>query len=358
MRSKNLAIFLFLSIAIYGNDRSSQGNDIALSSEKKTKDNPISTFEKYKPSPPKKEEDNLTPYPRRVTVSHVEGINAYTGYGTNYSSGTLFFAPDYRLGHTLQFIDTRLHRFDDQTYGANVGIGWRYIPKNNTFCNLLGFNVYYDYRRGHNWNYNQIGMGLEVLGNRLDFRANLYVPIATQKYSICCIYDNYIGDWYASYCKCESISYGYNAEIGYLIVRSKNILLYAATGPYYFSAKCLERTAGWDIRIRPQFRDYFAVDFKINYDRFYHTVYQTTFIVSLPLYQVFARKNKHGPCRITDRQIYQPVIRLEAIPISRNACWQTNFDEPDPFFFDGDDDEYDPNDNDNFDFGEYYGDDD
>lgn len=278
------------------------------------------------PPPPLKNSYRHIFYPKRMTVSHVEGINAGTGYGTNYSSATAFFAPNYGLGRVLPFLDGRVHRFDNNTYGANVGIGGRYVPNNNSFCNLLGLNAYYDYRRGHDWNYNQIGVGIEILGKRLDFRANMYFPFGIKKYTCCCIYDDYIGDWYASHCKCESVSYGYNAEIGYLIVRSKTFLFYAATGPYYFAAKCLDRTAGWEFRVRPQYKDYFAVDFKINYDRLYHTVYQTTFIVSIPFYQISNRNQ--GPCGITDRQIYQPVIRLETMPISRNECWSTNFDDP------------------------------
>jgi hypothetical protein len=270
------------------------------------------------------------PYVQRLTLSHVEGINAYTGYGTNYSSATCFLSPNYKLGHLLPFLDGRVHRFDNNTYGANVGIGARYIPKPNTFCQLLGINAYYDYRRGHNWNYNQLGLGVEILGKRLDLRANMYIPFGIKKYSQCCVYDDYIGGWFAQNCKCESVSYGYNAEIGYLFLRSSTFLFYAATGPYYFSSKCLDKTIGWEVRVRPQYKDYFAIDFKVNYDQLYRFVYQTTFIVSLPLYQMATRKNHQGPCGITDRQIYQPVIRLETMPISRFSCWQTNFDDPDP----------------------------
>ena len=281
------------------------------------------------------------PIPQRFTVTHVEGIGGGTAYGTNYSSATAFLAPDYRLGSVLPFLDGQIHRFDNNTYGANVGIGARYIPKDNTFCNLFGINLYYDYRRGHRWNYNQIGFGVEILGERLDFRANAYFPFGLDKYSCCCVFDDFVGDWFARHCKCESVSYGYNAEVGYLIVRSRKFLLYAATGPYYFAAKCLEKTAGWEIRVRPQYQDYFAIDFKINYDRFYHTVYQTTFIVSVPLYQIATQKNRQGPCGITDRQIYQPVIRHETMPISRTSCWDTNFEDPDPTYFGDDDDDLD-----------------
>jgi hypothetical protein len=183
---------------------------------------------------------------------------------------------------------------------------------------------------------------VEVLGRRFDFRANAYFPFGVKQYSQCCQYDEYVGDWYATHCKCESVSYGFNAEVGYLLIRSQYLLFYLATGPYYFAAKCLEKTAGWEFRIRPQYKDYFSVDFKISHDRLYKTVYQTSFIVSIPLYQIASNRGRHGPCRISDRQIYQPVIRLENIPISRSSCWDSNFEDPDPTqYYDDEDYDYD-----------------
>lgn len=306
--SKLLLLSLFIIHSAYGLDNPTFPPSEQLESEKKSS----------KPQP----------VIQRLTLSHVEGINAYSGYGTNYSSATLFMSPNYKLGAVLPFLDGRIHRFDNHTYSANVGIGARYIPKMDTFCRLLGLNAYYDYRRGHRWNYNQFGFGAEILGKRLDFRANLYFPFGMKKYSIYCVYDDYVGDWYATHYKCESVSYGYNAEIGYLIVRSNAFLLYAAGGIYYFAGNCLDRTTGFEVRVRPQYKDYFAIDFKVNYDRLYHVVYQTSFIVSFPLYQIATDKKHQGPCGITDRQIYQPVIRLETMPISRNSCWHTNFNEP------------------------------
>lgn len=265
------------------------------------------------------------PCVQRISISHVEGINASSGYGTNYTSATLFLSPNYRLGRVLPILEGRVHRFDNHTYGANVGIGARYIPYGESLCHLLGANIFYDYRKGHRWNYNQIGFGFEALGKHLDFRGNIYIPLGIKQYRTCCIYDDYEGDWYARHYKCESVSFGSNAEIGYTLIDEKGFTFYAGTGPYYFSGRCLDQTIGWELRIRPQYKDSFAIDFKVHYDKLYQMVYQTTFILSLPLYEIRARKNQQKPCEITMRQIYQPVIRLETMPISRRSCWFTNF---------------------------------
>lgn len=223
----------------------------------------------------------------------------------------------------MPFLDLRVHRFDNQTYGGNVGIGGRHIPACNDYCSLLGFNAYYDFRKGHRWYFSQLGVGAELLGKRLDFRANLYFPVGTTLYSKCCVFDNFDGDWFAIHCRCESISFGANAEVGYLLFPTCPFFVYGAGGGYYFANKCIDAMIGWEVRVRPQYKDLFAIDFKVSYDNIYHMVYQTAFILSIPLYQI-ASQNRY-PCCMSDRQIYQPIIRWDAMPIGRRSCWRTNF---------------------------------
>ncbi|HSX13513.1 MAG TPA: inverse autotransporter beta domain-containing protein [Chlamydiales bacterium] len=267
--------------------------------------------------------DEVQPFVQRLTVSHVEAINAYSGYSTNYSSGTVFLSPNYQYGQFMPFVDGRVHRFDNTRFAANIGVGARYIP--NNFSHILGANIYYDYRKGHRWDFNQMAFGFEALGCRLDLRANFYLPFGITRYGKTCVFDDYLGPFFAKLFRCESVSWGWNAEIGYLLLECGPFLLYTAAGPYYFGENCLKQRLGFEWRIRPQFRDYFAIDFKVNYDRTYHTVLQTTFILSLPLYQI----NDRGNCgRFSDRVIYQPVIRNVAMPLSRSVCWDTNFNDP------------------------------
>lgn len=269
----------------------------------------------------------MQPIVQRITVSHVEAINAYSGYGTNYSSATLFLSPNYKLGEVMPFLDARIHRFDDTRFGGSVGIGARYIPTMESFCHLVGANLYYDIRNGHRWNFQQLGFGLECLGRSFDLRANFYFPFGKTRYSNTSVFDDYIGSYFATHFRCESVSWGWNIEAGYYLLKCEPFLLYTAIGPYYFGENCLKQRVGIEWRIRPQFRDYFAIDFKVNYDQTYHTVLQTTFILSLPLYQINKRDDCYRCCNISDRQIYQPVIR-SIMPLSRFSCWHTNFNDP------------------------------
>ena len=139
-----------------------------------------------------------------------------------------------------------------------------------------------------------------------------------------CFFDNYIGDFFAIKTKREIVSYSYNAEVGWTAVKSKNFLLYVAAGPYYMAGSKFHRTVrGGEARIRPQYKDYFAVDFSVSHDRVFKTTYQAEIIISIPLYQI-SGQNK-GPCRITDYQIYQRVERFEIMPLGRSCCWKSNF---------------------------------
>ncbi len=262
--------------------------------------------------------------PKRITLKHAEGTGDKKGFATDYATLALLFASEYKLGHFMPMIDIRGHRFDNGSYAANVGLAGRYIPQPNSFCELLGLNLFYDWRQGLHRNFNQVGAGIEILGKRWDFRANGYVPFGHVVHRKKCIFKNYIGDFHGMHETCEFTNYGFNLEVGYLAVNSKNFLLYAAGGPYYLARKSSHhKTRGWEARVRPQYKDYLAVDFSISHDPVFETVYQAAVILYLPLYQV-CLKNKR-PCGITDRQIYQPIERFEVMPLGRRSCWKFNW---------------------------------
>jgi hypothetical protein len=267
----------------------------------------------------------------------VQGTGHAVGLGSDYSTFAVLFAPDYRGGHFLPMIDVRGHRFDNNTYAANLGFAVRYIPRSQSyyerdasccksqfepFCELLGFNIFYDYRHTHRGHYNQIGLGLEVLGKRWDLRANGYIPFGNlirHKTNIL----KYKGGFYEVREKCEFTSYGYNLEVGYLAVKSRDFLVYAAGGPYYLARKNFQKTFGGEVRLRPQYKNYLALDLILSHDPVFQTVFQASIILYLPLYQIASQKA--GPCCITDRQIYQPIERFEVMPLGKRCCWKSNW---------------------------------
>ncbi len=272
------------------------------------------------PSPP-------SPFLKYVRLRHNAGIgdNSTIIFGTNYTTLDLFLAPTAQPGHFLPFLNVRGHRFDNDTYAANFGVGFRYIPDTGSFCELLGANVYYDYREGRLNTYSQIGVGLEILGKRWDVRGNAYIPVGAKKNKLTCVFDDYLGDFIIINKNFEMTTYAFNAEIGWTAVNSKYWMLYLAGGPYYLGrhSQCMDKPIfGGEFRIQPQYKDYFAVDFIVSHDDIYKTVFQCVATVILPLYKI--KPLNRGVC-LYDRQVYQPVERFEIMPIGGCSCWKFNY---------------------------------
>lgn len=273
-------------------------------------------------------QENLWPQPKRIFLSHVVGIGDQLGanYGGDYSTLQVLLAPDYLLGQFMYLVDLRGHCFDNASYATNIGVGGRYIPEENSFCSLYGVNAYYDWRQGFKGDYHQIGIGLEILSRRWDFRANGYIPLGSAKNINVCNY-KYAGGYAMSFSDCEFATYGFNAEIGWLAVEGPKFLVYVAAGPYYLTRSSYnsESIRGAEFRIRPQFKDYFALEGRVSWDTVYKWVCQTEVIVSLPLYQVSKKRRKQAPSGISDRQIYQPVERISVVRLGRKQWWSQNF---------------------------------
>jgi len=278
-------------------------------------------------SPPKKlprkrvAKGNPYPLPKRVDLSHIEGKGI--GYSVGYTRLDLLLAPDYKAEGLLPMIDLNGLRFNDNTYAANVGLVGRYLT--NSLCEILGGNIYYDYRQGVRGDYHQLGVGLEVIGKRWDFRANAYVPFGVKRHTTKCVFDDYIGPFCATKRENEFAAYTYNAEIGYQLINSNTFPLYIAAGPYYFSGEFDTTAMGGKVRLRPQYKDYIALDLSFSHDRVFGSIFQAEVIFSLPLYQLSYIKDKKGPCGISNRKVYQPVERFWVMPLSERCCWKANF---------------------------------
>ncbi len=264
---------------------------------------------------------NPYPTPKRLTLSHIEGGGV--GYPVGYSQLKLLFASEYKLDRVLPMIDLRGDYFDNTQYGASLGAGVRYLPEE--FCALLGANVYYDFRHSFKGNYQQLGLGFELIGEHLEFRANGYIPLGPKERRTICVYDDYIGDYYAINTQYEFVAYNFNAEIG-AFTTCQDFLFYVAGGPYFFSGHFNDSTSwGGRLRARVQFLDYVALEGSYSHDSIFHSIFQGEIILSLPFYQFANWKDKKAPCKITDRQIYQPVERFDVVPLHRRNCWISNF---------------------------------
>lgn len=236
--------------------------------------------------------------PKRIALSHAEGYGHHIKlYRSNYSSAEVLFAPEAQGGAFLPMLDLRGYRFDNTKYALAFGFVGRYIPDcKDYFCQMLGFNIYYDYSPKTQGYHNQLGGGIEILGTRWDIRGNFYVPFGEKQR---CCDRKCVNGWLAC---------SYNAEFGYLIADCGPFYLYSAIGPYYIiSCECKERQRGGMLRIVPQYKDYVALNLKFSYDSLFRAIFQAELIISLPLYQMHVPERY--PCNLSNRQIYQRVER-------------------------------------------------
>ncbi|HEY2809978.1 MAG TPA: inverse autotransporter beta domain-containing protein [Rhabdochlamydiaceae bacterium] len=266
--------------------------------------------------------------PQRLFLSNTQESREGFGNVNNYWTLGVLVAPSIRTGHMLPQIDVRWHEFADDRnanrFAANVGLVCRYIPKK---CNAIwGANVYYDYRHstiGKGWS--RFGVGMEALGNIWDFRLNAYFPIGDKLHQKKCTFDDFEGDFFMTERKFEFMYSGFDTELGCRAILTSDYFLYITGGTYYINGKCHFNAWGVKLGLRPQFKDYIALDFSVTYDHIFKTIYQGQLIFSLPLYSFGSQKSHNPSCSITKRLAYQPVERLDIIPVSRVCCWDQNF---------------------------------
>ena len=93
-----------------------------------------------------------------------------------YSQGSLdILAPVFRTGNGLVFVNPRGTIGDGSRQEVNLGLGYRHLFPDSKM--ILGGNVYYDSAWSLNDNqFDQLGMGVEMLTQWVDARFNYYLP--------------------------------------------------------------------------------------------------------------------------------------------------------------------------------------
>lgn len=254
---------------------------------------------------------------KRITLMYEHSTEHCIHWWDDFTRIGALVAPDYARGSILPMLDFQVDRINSHTYKTHLGLIGRHIPTSNTFNRVFGWNVYYDYRSGP---YHWLGLGMEMLGDRFDLRANAYIPFLTY-HRVEHERFNYTDGFFAVKNRYLYSLYGINVELGWLAVKSKNFLLYAAASPYFFWRPSFGTyVPGLKLRIRPQFRDLFAIDLGLVMDTYCNAVFQAQFIFYIPLYTI---KSRPSPRYFTNRQIYQPTERID--PLGYRCCWHSNF---------------------------------
>lgn len=269
----------------------------------------------------------------RATIRHIEGGGI--GYKDGYTTLEVFLASDPSQRTVTPFLDGRGHIFDNGKWAANAGVGLRALWKNRVY----GINAYYDYRNAGRFHSNQIGVGLETLGELFDFRINGYLPVGEK---ISTPYDPTFGTFSGNYMlvsqKYQSAMKGAGAEFGFHLGKFESSDFYAAVGPYYFIGDIDPATWGGKARISGTFKELLTLEISDSYDQTFHNKFQGQISLNFSFGPKSKVKERGRTCTVANTlndRMLQPVGRQEIIVID-NTKKNTFAIDPStglPYFF-------------------------
>ncbi len=274
-------------------------------------------------------------YPTFLTVGYTAGDSIFYQHGGYTTVGLFFGSPSPLLNCYQPFFDVKGHYFNEGKWGGSVGGGMRLLISDHL---VLGANVYYDFRRLHQFHLHQIGVGVELLGPRWDLRINGYIPIH-QIHDRKTVY-NFGDNFFAIRNKRVSAWSGVDAEIGTWIIRKfpyDTFGIYCAAGPYYyfrekhpFDEKKRDAIGG---RVRLLARMCSFIDLAVNatFDSVWHTKVEGQLTITIPFDWQLGIRNVCDPCEcspcLIEQIATQPVYRNGIIHAEKDCTWRWNWSD-------------------------------
>ena len=279
--------------------------------------------------------------PEHLSASHTEGKGL--GYSKGYSSLDLFLSQPFSNRTLVPFFDLRGHVFSDGKYAANAGLGFRMLRP----CKqqVWGINAVYDYLQTSQRIYNQVGGGLELLGERWGARMNAYIPVGGKKKNIYRFaYEDFgrmtiEGDPDLGIDSLKIEGFGLKAReqfalkgidtlFGYRFCK-RSFELHVDAGPYYFWGRTSEtenafsstrkQTFGGRLTMGISLWDYILLDGVGSYDAIFKWCGQGTITLSLPFDFTFKLKKKSSRCPESSyclkKRLYELLARNEIIAV-------------------------------------------
>lgn len=251
-----------------------------------------------------------------ITVRHIEpgGI----GYCNGYTTLEGLFFPFCSTSNVWQFIDLRLHYFNNNEWAGNIGVGSRFFKP----CINVAYevNAYFDFRTNchRKFFFPEVGIGWARLSPCWDLRVNGYFPFARTKTVKRCHFD-YPGGFFIDRHKHQVALMGCDLEIGKSLIRCNCFEFYGAIGSYFYGrVDCVKSFVGGRARAVLSMTPYFSLEGIATYDRRYKAKFQGSFAINIP----FGCCPKEGFCQDL---LSQRIRRNEIIVIDNFCKWKTNF---------------------------------
>ena len=160
------------------------------------------------------------------------------------------------IDNNLFFADLRAFKGSTDTWGANLGGGYRrYLPR---FDRILGVNAFFDYDTTSGPTFRQVGFGAESLGALYDIRGNAYLPTGPSDEQLSLVNLDGTQQFVGHLLQVDqqrtiaSALSGFDGEIGVPIPGSipRRHDLRVFGGGYWYESDLIDAFAGWRTRIQ------------------------------------------------------------------------------------------------------------
>lgn len=256
-----------------------------------------------------------SPRPSRLAVRHIEANGI--GYNQGYSTVEGFFSPAETYNDKwIPFLDLRGHVFNNGQPAINAGLGLRYL----TDSRVWGINAYYDYRKTHKRPYNQVGVGLETLGEIWDFRINGYFVAGKNRTGLYdAEFDHFEENSMIISAKDQRALSGFNAEVGGHVNYFENFPMYFAAGTYYLTRDGINAWGG-QFRAAIDIYENLRLEGNTSYDIIYKWIGQGQLSLIVPFGQKHRVQSKSGQtCKQAELMAHRAVQKVDRFEIIATA---------------------------------------
>ena len=268
-------------------------------------------------------QDAPAPYMTRLSARHVSG--AGVGHTMGYSSLDWFLPLSAESDSTMWFGDFRGLIFNDAEFGSNVGTGYRWFVEDQN--RIYGINGYWDTRNSNSLLFNQAGIGVESLGQIVDFRANAYTPAVNDAYQQGNAYFQGNGLILPS----TAALSGVDAETGINFPTFYQISTSLFGGGYYYDSNHSSAAAGWRVRAEAAFRNCVVVGVSVQDDDLFgqtvngmielrHTVFHNTTPARRSMRHKFRQADGSGDGETVRHRLADPVYRRQNIVLQDESA--------------------------------------
>jgi len=278
-----------------------------------------------------KAQDAPDPWMTRISARHVAG--AGVGHTMGYSSLDWFLPLlPAESDSTMWFGDFRALIFNDAEFGSNVGTGYRWFVEDQN--RIYGINGYWDTRNDNSLLFNQVGIGVESLGQIFDFRANGYTPAVNDTYQ------HQLGNAYFQdnrlFVPSTAALSGMDAEAGVNFPTFYQISTSLFGGGYYFDSNHTIAAAGWRVRAEAMFRDCVVVGVSVQDDDLFgqtvngmielrHTVFHHATLARRSMRHKFRDADGSSDGQTVRHRLADPVYRRQNIVLKEESARPATF---------------------------------